>query len=363
MQALLDLYGEGLARIVGAASPDARRRSPSDELVAHLLLLHGLHPVPLEERVRGALDEVRPYLESHGGDVELLGVDGRRRAAAAAGRCNGCPSSAVTLKLAIEDAIQQAAPDVERDRGRGRRRRRPPALLQIELACPVRAAEAAERGTRGLAARRSRTRRARGRAQEHCELCGEPIPADAPPPARPRRTRELHVRVPAVRAAVRPRRGAAAATTGSSPTAGCGSTTSSSTTRAWEELRIPVDMAFFFHSTRGRSAWSPSTRARWARPSRCSSSTRGTALEAANPVLDELEPDVEALLVNRARGAREHWLVPIDDCYALVGLIRTHWRGLPAAARCGRRSARFFDGLDRRAQPASRDHEEMTWRT
>ena len=51
------------------------------------------------------------------------------------------------------------------------------------------------------------------------------------------------------------------------------------------------------------------------------------ALEAANPVLATLEPDVEALLVNRARGAREHWLVPIDECYALVGLIRTRWRG------------------------------------
>ena len=57
-----------------------------DELVAHLLLLHGLHPVPLEERVRGALDEVRPYLDSHGGDVELLGVEDGRRAAAAGGQ-------------------------------------------------------------------------------------------------------------------------------------------------------------------------------------------------------------------------------------------------------------------------------------
>ena len=83
-----------------------------DELISHLLLLHGLHPVPLEERVRGALDEVRPYLESHGGGVELLGVEDGVARLRMEGSCDGCPSSAATLTLAIEDAIQKAAPDV-----------------------------------------------------------------------------------------------------------------------------------------------------------------------------------------------------------------------------------------------------------
>ncbi len=83
-QALLDLYGEGLARIVGYiadrdADGELARALASDELVSHLLLLHGLHPVPLETRVREALAEVRPYLESHGGDVELLEIERRRR--------------------------------------------------------------------------------------------------------------------------------------------------------------------------------------------------------------------------------------------------------------------------------------------
>jgi hypothetical protein len=78
-QALLDLYGEGMGRIVGivAEGDDGRLAEAlaGDELVSHLLLLHGLHPEPLEARVRGALEEVRPYLDSHGGGVELLAVD------------------------------------------------------------------------------------------------------------------------------------------------------------------------------------------------------------------------------------------------------------------------------------------------
>ena len=116
--AVLDLYGEGLARIVEQAS--ARDADGSlavalaeDELVSHLLLLHGMHPVPVEERVRSALAEVRPYLESHGGDVELLGVaDGVARLRLD-GSCSGCPSSTMTLKLAIERAIAKSAPDID----------------------------------------------------------------------------------------------------------------------------------------------------------------------------------------------------------------------------------------------------------
>ena len=77
-----------------------------------LLLLYGLHPVPLETRVMGALDKVRPYLDSHGGNVELLGVaDGVVRLRLQ-GSCKTCPSSAMTLKLAIEEAVYAAAPDV-----------------------------------------------------------------------------------------------------------------------------------------------------------------------------------------------------------------------------------------------------------
>lgn len=115
--ALLDLYGEALERIVDAFSPLDRDGSVAaavseDELVSHVLLLHGLHPLPLQARVQEALDGVRPYLASHGGNVELKGVEDGIVRLALEGSCSGCPSSTVTLKLAIEDAIQKAAPDV-----------------------------------------------------------------------------------------------------------------------------------------------------------------------------------------------------------------------------------------------------------
>jgi Fe-S cluster biogenesis protein NfuA/nitrite reductase/ring-hydroxylating ferredoxin subunit len=110
VQAIVEMYGEGLARIMervdGAALLD-------DELIAHLLLVHDLHPVPLEERVRGALEEVRPYMESHRGGVELVSIEDGVVRLRLEGSCSGCPSSTMTLKLAIEDAIQKAAPDVE----------------------------------------------------------------------------------------------------------------------------------------------------------------------------------------------------------------------------------------------------------
>ncbi len=75
--------------------------------------MHGLHPYPVETRVEAALARVRPYLGSHGGDVELLGVDEagvvRLRLL---GSCDGCPSSAVTLQLAVEGAVEDAAPEI-----------------------------------------------------------------------------------------------------------------------------------------------------------------------------------------------------------------------------------------------------------
>src|SRR5688572_22761416 len=108
--ALLDLYGDGLGRLVArVAEPEALGE---DEVVSHLLLLHGIHPVPIEARVRTALEEVRPYLDSHGGNVELVAVEDGTVRLRMEGSCSGCPSSAVTLKLAIEDAIRKHAPDV-----------------------------------------------------------------------------------------------------------------------------------------------------------------------------------------------------------------------------------------------------------
>jgi Fe-S cluster biogenesis protein NfuA/nitrite reductase/ring-hydroxylating ferredoxin subunit len=119
--------------------PQQTRVLAGDELVEHLLLLHGVHPVGVEQRVRDALEGVRPYLGSHGGDVELLGVEDGVAHVRMQGSCEGCPASAMTLKLAIEDAVLKAAPDVDRVEAAGGGDVAPPAspLLQIEVVRPA----------------------------------------------------------------------------------------------------------------------------------------------------------------------------------------------------------------------------------
>jgi Fe-S cluster biogenesis protein NfuA len=114
-----ELYGAGLARIMELAkeaSPLLVDRLVGDGLVASLLAVHDLHPDDLTRRVQQALETVRPFLGQHAGDVELLDVDENVGAVLLRlkGSCEGCPSSAVTLKLAIEQAILDTAPEITR---------------------------------------------------------------------------------------------------------------------------------------------------------------------------------------------------------------------------------------------------------
>jgi hypothetical protein len=117
----------------------------------------------------------------------------------------------------------------------------------------------------------------------------------------------------------------------------------------WTNLRIPVDMAFFFYST-------PVERVAAFYPSPMGPTesllelSAWEELEEANPVLKGMERDAEALLVNRSRGAREHFLVPIDECYSLVGLIRIHWKGLSGGREVWEEIDRFFEVLRRRSK-------------
>src|SRR5262245_57403286 len=117
-RSLMELHGAGLDRIMeivardGASGYALMEDFAGDDLVGGLLLLYGLHPHDLEARVMKALDETRPFLRSHGGDVELLGVTDGTVRLRLAGSCRSCSSSTMTLKLAIERAIYGAAPDV-----------------------------------------------------------------------------------------------------------------------------------------------------------------------------------------------------------------------------------------------------------
>jgi Fe-S cluster biogenesis protein NfuA/nitrite reductase/ring-hydroxylating ferredoxin subunit len=114
-----DLYGAGLERVLtilhegGRLDDEMLAALAADDLVASLLLVHDLHPYDVQTRVEQALEGVRPYLGSHGGDVELLEVtDGDVVRLRLLGSCDGCASSSVTLKLAVEGAIEAAAPEI-----------------------------------------------------------------------------------------------------------------------------------------------------------------------------------------------------------------------------------------------------------
>lgn len=132
-QLLLDLHRQGLARILELAGqngtgPNAAgqngagpngaggliQRLGADECVAALLMLHDLHPVDLSTRVEQALEKVRPLLRSHGGDVELTSLTDGVVQLKLEGSCHGCPSSTLTLRNAIEEAMFQFAPDITR---------------------------------------------------------------------------------------------------------------------------------------------------------------------------------------------------------------------------------------------------------
>ena len=134
---LVGLYGDGLGRIVavlrdsGDAGARTLARLTEDPLVESLLLLHDLHPLDVDARIQRALDRVRPYLGSHAGGVEYLGVTDGVARLRLEGSCHGCPSSTVTVQLAIQGAVEEAAPEVTRVVVEGMTEAPGPALLQI----------------------------------------------------------------------------------------------------------------------------------------------------------------------------------------------------------------------------------------
>ena len=135
VQLLMEFHGAGIERMLeivhqttpsGASVISALGR---DDLVRSLLLLYGLHPETLETRVIQALEKTRPYLKSHSGNVALVGIDETGAVTLRLeGNCHGCPSSSATLKLAVEEAIYDAAPDVTAILVQGQVQEKAPAL-------------------------------------------------------------------------------------------------------------------------------------------------------------------------------------------------------------------------------------------
>jgi hypothetical protein len=128
------------------------------------------------------------------------------------------------------------------------------------------------------------------------------------------------------------------------PTRVCGLWNFDISDAQWDELMIPISLAFFSHST-------PAGKVVALYPGPAGAAESMLRLDAweditaANPQLRTMEPDVEALLVNRVGSAREYFIVPIDECYRLVGLIRVHWRGLSGGVLVWGEISKFFDQL------------------
>jgi len=121
----------------------------------------------------------------------------------------------------------------------------------------------------------------------------------------------------------------------------------------WESLLIPINMAFFFQST-------PARRVVSLYPSPAGATESLLDLESwdeivrCNPILKHMEPDTEALLINRVREASDYYLVPIDECYRLVGLIRMRWHGLSGGAEVWETIREFFNDLKDRSVETER---------
>jgi len=118
LASLLALYGEGFGRVLNAcheeetAGQKVLARLLKDPLIRSLLLIHDLHPVDLATRLRKALDQVRPYMQSHGGNVEIIALEGDFARLRLVGVCKTCPSSQVTLELAVRKALEEHCPDL-----------------------------------------------------------------------------------------------------------------------------------------------------------------------------------------------------------------------------------------------------------
>jgi Fe-S cluster biogenesis protein NfuA/nitrite reductase/ring-hydroxylating ferredoxin subunit len=178
---LVGLYGDGLGRIVailaeqGEPGAEMLAKLADDPLVESLLLLHDLHPLDTDARIQRALDRVRPYLGSHAGGVEYLGVTEGVARLRLIGSCHGCPSSTVTVELAIRTAVEDAAPEVTQVIVAGMTAPPEPKLLQIGRRPPA----GAEPAAAGDAAAGDAV------AAGHGGVSWIPLPDIGPPSSRP----------------------------------------------------------------------------------------------------------------------------------------------------------------------------------
>lgn len=409
LSAVVRMYGTGLERLVGSlldAGAEGERLAlalAEDPHVAALLLIHDLHPVPLQDRVQVALGQVRPYMESHGGNVELLSLDEGVARISLRGSCSSCAASAVTLELVIKQALEEAAPDlagleVEDATPPSAGSELPSAGPELRSAGPVLPmaggspfapiGESSESPARGLAlpiaisttsqpapmpawlevdrlagsgvaasgaasvagnghASRAHTPSATPApaSVERCDLCGTTVPEG-----------HRHLLNLVERRLECTCESCWALRSGDAEYRPTGGRTLWLTDlqlpdELWASFQIPIGLAFFMQSSTAGCVVAMYPSPGGATESELHFSSWGRMVEL-NPGLASIEPDIEGLIVNRLSDPAAYAIAPIDRCYALTGTIKASWEGISGGPRVQEAVSAFFGELRAEACPA-----------
>jgi hypothetical protein len=310
VQLLMRLYGAGLSRVVELVrepdGTDILERLAGDKLVASLLLLHGLHPVDAQTRLRKALQRLERRLESH--RLVLAEVTGG--VACIRVEHNGGGPLPQSVAEMIERAALEAAPDIEAVEIQGAAA--PSGLVQI---APAKSASPVPP------------------PRERCELCATVLPSEHSHVVDVENRRLMCSCRPCYLLFTNP-----AAANGKYRSVGERRERLAEAAFDFEAFDMPAGMAFFIRNSKLNrvSAYYPS-------PGGATESA--LAVDESWPALRRLEPDIEALLVYRRGGVAECWIVPVDACYELVGRIRRCWRGFDGGAEAWAEIASFFANL------------------
>ncbi len=420
LDALLEMYGDALPRILALLEAEQRAELAADPVVASVLLMHGLYPVPLEQRVTEALDDVRPYLESHDGNVELLGIEDGIARLRLIGSCNGCGASAATLEHAIEEALEAAAPDLlgldvegvappvhltassegvhemqwvaldgAGEIARGAHVALPPNLLVANVAgtllayrdwcagCPAPLSSGMLVGgtLTCTACGRSYDLPRAGRERDG-DLQLEPVPllrgggevrvsvpASGDAGADPDHGRDgrcelcpvgLSERHQHLLNLVERRIVCVCATCWSLHSGDPEYRATGGRTlwlddfelddEAWSGFQIPIGLAFMM-----KSGLDGEMVTLYPSPAGVTEAELDALawirLSADNPVLEDLATDSEALIINRLSVPPQHVIAPLDECYRLVGMIKSRWSGISGGPELTATVEEFFDAL------------------
>jgi len=333
---LTEMYGAALGRILQLLNENEASKRVidslcKDDLIASLLVLHGLHPQNVETRIKNAIEHVLSHLSSQGGDVKLIKVEQAVAYLRMEGMRHDYFSSASPVRSTLKQAIEEAAPEIDG--------------IEIEGLGPARLSPR-ENGIASSAIAKEEQREVR------CELCGNAI-TDSHGHVAQIETRKLLCACRACCFLFRGN-GTARGKYKTVPQKCLYLAESVMTTSQWNELQIPAGMAFFFFN-------SALNRTVACYPGPAGATESLLPLESwnnivkAHPLIAELSPDVEALLVDNLKERKSPgcYVVPIDACYELVARLRRRWKGFDGGDEARRDIDAFLAGLRSRSEAAA----------